>query len=138
MRAKRYTHVPILDEANRVIGVFNESAIFDYLVSKTIIEWTDTIVVAEIMDHCRLDAGHTESFHFIRPGTTEDEMVNALVNVEGEFTRVGGSVRHTKRQSERTPAPDDHHLGRDEWGELKRALHSQRPQYTRRSPERPG
>jgi predicted transcriptional regulator len=88
MRAKRYTHVPILDEANGVIGVFNESAIFDYLVSKTIIEWTDTIVVAEIMDHCRLDAGHTESFHFIRPCTTEDEMVNALVNVEGEFTRV--------------------------------------------------
>lgn len=89
MRAKRYTHVPILDEANRVIGVFNESAIFDYLLSKTIIELNDTMIVTEIMDHCRLDAGHTESFQFIRPGTTEDEMVNALVNVEGEFTRVG-------------------------------------------------
>ena len=89
MRAKRYTHVPILDEANRVIGVFNESAIFDYLVRETIIELTDTMVVAEVMDHCRLNAGHTESFQFIRPGTTEDEMLDALVKVEGEFTRVG-------------------------------------------------
>jgi CBS domain-containing protein len=89
MREKRYTHVPVLDEANRVIGVFNESAIFDYLVSQTIIELNDAMTVADIMDHCSLDAGHTESFRFIRPGTTEDEMLDALVNVEGEFTRVG-------------------------------------------------
>jgi CBS domain-containing protein len=89
MRAKRYSHVPILDEQKRVIGVFNESAIFDYLVSQTIIELTDTMVVDDIMDHCRLDAGHTESFRFVRADTTEDEMLDALVNVEGEFTRVG-------------------------------------------------
>lgn len=89
MRAKRYSHVPILDERKRVIGVFNESAIFDYLVSQTIIELTDTMVVADIMDHCRLDAGHTESFRFVRPDTTEDEMLDVLVNIEGDFTRVG-------------------------------------------------
>lgn len=89
MREKRYSHIPVLDEQNRVIGVFNESAIFDYLVRETIIELTDTTMVAELMDHCRLDAGHTESFRFIRPSTSEDEMLDALINVEGEFTRVG-------------------------------------------------
>lgn len=89
MRTKRYTHVPVLDEGSRVIGVFNESAIFDYLVSQTIIELDDAMLVDDIMDHCRLDAGHTESFRFIRPSTTEDEMLDALINVEGEFTRVG-------------------------------------------------
>lgn len=89
MRDKRYSHVPVLDERKRVIGVFNESAIFDYLVKQTIIELTETMVVADIMDHCHLDAGHTESFRFIRPATTEDEMLDALINVEGEFTRVG-------------------------------------------------
>lgn len=89
MRDKRYSHVPVLDERKRVIGVFNESAIFDYLVKQTIVELTESMVVADIMDHCRLDAGHTESFRFVRPVTTEDEMLDALVNVEGDFTRVG-------------------------------------------------
>lgn len=89
MREKRYSHVPVLDERKRVIGVFNESAIFDYLVKQTIIELTEVMVVADVMDHCRLDAGHTESFQFIRPATTEDEMLDFLVNVEGDFTRVG-------------------------------------------------
>jgi CBS domain-containing protein len=89
MRDERYSHVPILDERKRVIGVFNESAIFDYFVSQTIIELTDTMVVADIMYHCSIDAGHTESFRFIGPGTTEDEMMDALINVEGEFTRIG-------------------------------------------------
>ncbi len=89
MREKRYSHVPVLDERGRVIGVFNEAAVFDYLMSQTIIELNDTIVIGDIMDHCHLDAGHTEEFRFIGPSTTEDEMLDHLINVQGPYTRVG-------------------------------------------------
>lgn len=89
MVEKHYSHIPILDRHGRVMGVFNEAAIFDYLLSQKIILLDDEIIIGDIMEHCRLDAGHTEEFRFIRPGTTEDEMLNYLTNVQGPSTRVG-------------------------------------------------
>ena len=73
MKRRGFSHLPILDGRDAVMGVFNEAAVFDYLwkEAETIIGHATT--VADILPSCRLDAGHTESFVFIRPGTPVDD-----------------------------------------------------------------
>lgn len=91
MRRGGFSHLPVLDGRGAVIGVFNEAAVFDHL-------WADveTIVgrdmtVADIFPHCSLDAGHTESFRFVRPGTPLDDLVAMFLAIESPSTRVGAA-----------------------------------------------
>lgn len=91
MRQGGFSHVPILDEHDAVIGVFNEAAVFDYL-------WADseTIVgrqmeISDILPYCRLDAERTESFRFVRPGTPVDEVVDMFLALESPTTRVAAA-----------------------------------------------
>jgi CBS domain-containing protein len=91
MKRNGYSHMPVLDERDTVIGVFNEAAVFDYL-------WTDaeTIIgrqtrVGDILPHCRLGAGHTETFIFIRPGTLLDDLVRKFRAIDSPTTRVGAA-----------------------------------------------
>ena len=91
MKRGGFSHLPILDERHAVIGVFNEAAVFDHL-------WADTETIVErkmrvedILPHCRLDAGHTETFRFVRPGTLLDDLVGLFVAPESPTTRVGAA-----------------------------------------------
>src|SRR3546814_4054093 len=67
MKRCGFSHVPILDEHDVVIGVFNEAAVFSFL-------WTteETIVgrqmqISDILSHCRLGTNHAERFKFVSP-----------------------------------------------------------------------
>lgn len=91
MKRQGFSHLPILDERGAVIGVFNEAAVFDHL-------WADstTIIgrdmrVEDILRHCRLDAGHTETFRFVRPGALLDDLVGMFVAPASPTTRVGAA-----------------------------------------------
>ncbi len=89
MKKEGFSHVPILDENDAVIGVFNEAAVFDHLWAET-----ETIVgremeISEILPHCLLDADHTETFRFKKPGTKLDELAEIFRAVESSTTRVG-------------------------------------------------
>jgi len=89
MKHSGFSHLPILDERGAVIGVFNEAAVFDHL-------WvgTETIIgrdmkVADILPHCQLDAGHTETFKFVQPGRLLDDLVSMFTAPASPTTRVG-------------------------------------------------
>lgn len=89
MKAGRFTHIPILNDSDAVVGVFNEAAVFEYL-------WrdTETIVgrqmkIGDILDCCRLDSGHTESFRFVRPRAPIDDIVDMFAAVQSPSTRLG-------------------------------------------------
>lgn len=89
MKRNGYTHLPILNEQNAVIGVFNEAAVFDYL-------WTDsetiiarTTPLSEILHHCRLDADHTETFRFVSPRETLDDLADLFSAPQSPTTRIG-------------------------------------------------
>lgn len=89
MKREGSSHISILDERHAVIGVFNEAAVFSHL-------WADTETIigqhmklAEILDHCRLDAGHTERFHFVDPRTPIDLLIEEFIAIETPTTRVG-------------------------------------------------
>ena len=89
MKQGGFSHVPILDEHEAVIGVFNEAAVFDYLWAEA-----ETIVgrqmpISDILQHCRLNTGHTESFRFVKPATPIDDLVDMFRAIESPMTRVG-------------------------------------------------
>ena len=91
MKRGGFSHVPILDELGAVVGVFNEAAVFDCLWAET-----ETIIgremqISEILPHCLLDAGHTENFRFVKPGTLIDDLVEMFRAPESPTTRLGAA-----------------------------------------------
>ena len=91
MKRGGFSHVPILDERDAVIGVFNEAAVFDHLWAET-----ETIVgrqmqISDILPHCRLDANHRETFRFVKPRTPIDDLVEMFLALESPTTRVGAA-----------------------------------------------
>lgn len=91
MKRRGYSHVPILDERDVVIGVFNEAAVFDYLWSQTEIIIGRDMQIADIMDYCRLDANHAEIFKFVSPRTSLEDLVEMFSGVESQNTRIGAA-----------------------------------------------
>lgn len=89
MRTKGYSHVPILDSEGRVLGVFNESAVFDYFCSDDIVDSDPKLLIDQLMQHCRLEAGHTERFEFVGPSQNEDTILKKFLNVQNDKARVG-------------------------------------------------
>ncbi len=89
MKRTGYSHLPILDEEDVLIGVFNEAAIFDYLwhVDEQIV--SRSMAVAEVLPHCRLDAKHTETFAFVGPNTPVHDLIELFRAIETPLTRVG-------------------------------------------------
>jgi CBS domain-containing protein len=91
MKRSGFSHLPILDDGDAVIGVFNEAAIFDFLWSEA-----ETIVgrqmqVKDVLTHCRLGADHTETFTFATPRTLLDDLVEMFLEVKSPTTRVGAA-----------------------------------------------
>ena len=91
MKQHGFSHVPIVDERDAVIGVFNEAAVFDHLWAEA-----ETIVgrrmqISDILPHCRFDAGHTENFKFVKPTTPIDDLAEMFLALESPTTRVGAS-----------------------------------------------
>lgn len=91
MKQNGYSHVPILNEREVVIGVFNEAAVFDslWVESETII--SREMLVSDILQHCQLDANHTEVFRFISPRVPIDDIAEMFLAIESPTTRVGAA-----------------------------------------------
>jgi CBS domain-containing protein len=89
MKATGFSHLPILDDGDRLLGVFNEAAVFDFLWQEPEQIIGRSMTVEAILPHCHLDAEHTETFKFVRPGTSVEELSEMLKAVETPFTRIG-------------------------------------------------
>lgn len=88
MKQKGFSHLPIFDAKGTVIGVFNEAAVFGHLWDEEEKIVGRGMQVADILESCRLNAGHTETFDFVQPPTPTDALVDRFVSV-GNHTRVG-------------------------------------------------
>jgi CBS domain-containing protein len=90
MRSEKFSHIPILNNDGVAVGVFNESAILDYLIASgmsSLIEPEHTL--KEIYKHCVIGADHVETFRFISPRASEEDVADIFLSVTGPFTRVG-------------------------------------------------
>lgn len=89
MKTMAFSHVPILNQDDIILGVFNEAAIFDYFWSDNVIDASRDLTISKILLHCNLNANHTETFRFVRPTTTKDYLVTKFTNLESNSTRIG-------------------------------------------------
>ncbi|OWU78599.1 hypothetical protein ATO5_07390 [Loktanella sp. 22II-4b] len=89
MKRTGFSHLPILDDQNVLIGVFNEAAIFDYLWHDAEQIVSRTMTIQDIFPHCQLDAQHTETFRFVRPYTSVDDLTEMFRAIETPTSRVG-------------------------------------------------
>lgn len=89
MKSGGFSHVPIVGEDDVVIGVFNEAAVFDYLWSESEKIVGRSMLVQEVLPHCRLDANHTETFRFVGPRVPLEDLVELFLALESPTTRVG-------------------------------------------------
>lgn len=69
--------------------MFNEAAIFDYLWCETEQIVSRSMTIMDIFRYCQLDAQHTESFRFVRPGTSVDDLVEIFRAIQTPLTRIG-------------------------------------------------
>lgn len=89
MKKECFSHLPIVDGDFRVLGVFNEAAVFSGLCTDQELILDGSMCVGDMMGSCRLDAGHTETFDFVAMEATKDELLKRFVVIESEFTRIG-------------------------------------------------
>jgi CBS domain-containing protein len=89
MKRTGFSHLPILNDQDILIGVFNEAAVFDFLWREPEQIVARTMTVGDILPHCRLDAQHTEAFKFVPPSTSVDTLTNRFRAIETPLTRVG-------------------------------------------------
>ena len=91
MKLYGFSHIPILDDCEAVVGVFNEASVFDHLWSDSETIIGRNMLVSDIFRHCRLDANHTESFRFVTPRTPLDELGAMFLAIESPTSRVGAA-----------------------------------------------
>lgn len=97
MKSSGFSNIPILDGSDAVIGVFNEAAVFDYLWSESEKIVGRSMLVTEILPHCRLDASHTETFKFVGPRVPLEDLVDMFLELESPTTRAGAASRYAER-----------------------------------------
>lgn len=91
MKVSGFSHLPIVDNRDAVIGVFNEAAVFDHLWGEPARIIERGMLVQHILPHCLLDAKHTETFRFVQPGTLLDDLVRMFIAPDSPTTRVGAA-----------------------------------------------
>lgn len=89
MKQTGFSHLPILDDRDVLIGVFNEAAIFDYLWREPEQIVARSMTIEDILSHCRLGTDRTETFRFVRPNTSVDDLIELFRAVETATSRVG-------------------------------------------------
>lgn len=72
MREKSYTHIPIMD-GKRVIGIFDENALFCYVADHGIVD-LDGLTFKEIIEYLSLDGREMEVFTIHNRQTYVDEL----------------------------------------------------------------
>ena len=71
------------------LGLFNETAVFDYLWSESEKIVGRSMRVEEVLDHSRLDARHTETFKFVGPRVLLEDMIDMFLALDSPTTGVG-------------------------------------------------
>lgn len=89
MKQKGYSHLPILDENDVVVGVFNEAAVFDVLWSQDELIIDRSTLLSDLLEHCKLTDERTEIFRFVKPQTSHDELVKSFRALGSANRRLG-------------------------------------------------
>jgi predicted transcriptional regulator len=89
MKQKGYSHLPILDGDDVVVGLFNEAAVFDVLWSQNELIIDRSTLLSVLLEHCKLTDERTEIFRFVKPQTSHDELVKSFRALGSANRRLG-------------------------------------------------
>lgn len=86
MKKHNYTHIPIYDN-NKLVGIFSENSMFNYLYKNEIIEVDNNIKFKDILDY--VDVSNTEELIlFVSKNTLYDDVVNEFISKFKENERL--------------------------------------------------
>ena len=89
MRRSTYTHIPILDSGKRVIGVFDENSIFDYLADMGIVDIDDDLRFKNLQKYISITDREMEEFVFLKATEYVDELEDMVERAFRKGKRVG-------------------------------------------------
>lgn len=89
MSEKIYTHLPILNNENKVIGVFSENTIFSYLLDEEIIEISKITKFSELQKYLDVNKHLSEIFKFVKRTTTIKEAKKIFEEELKENKKIG-------------------------------------------------
>ncbi len=87
MRSKRYSCIPVVDEQNRVLGVFGEGSIFDYLADEGIVELGSDLSFGDLKDYIDLDGREGALNLFLPHDYPVDRLLNRIESALGAAKR---------------------------------------------------
>lgn len=80
MRAKRYSCIPIVDDENRVLGIFSEGSVFDYLADEGIVELSEELCLDDLKGYTDLDGREDALVLFVPHNYPLDKLLNRIEN----------------------------------------------------------
>ena len=87
MRAKHYSCVPVVDNENRVIGIFGEGSIFDYLADEGIVELSDDLKFQDLEGYIDLDGREGTMNLFLSRAYPVDKLLNRIETAADSMQR---------------------------------------------------
>ena len=78
MREKHYSCIPVVDDELRVIGIFSEGSIFDYLADEGIVELSDTLSFEDLKAYIDPDGREGVLNLFLPHNYLVDKLVNRI------------------------------------------------------------
>ena len=87
MRARRYSCIPIVDDCKRVIGIFSEGSIFDYLADEGIVELSDELSFGDLEGFIGLEGREGCLNLFLPHNYLVDKLVNRIEHAAGTGKR---------------------------------------------------
>lgn len=70
-----YSHIPVLNNKNQLIGVFSENTIFSIYFDKNTILSKDNLILSDIIDYLKIDNHQTECFALVSVNTLASEII---------------------------------------------------------------
>lgn len=88
MREQLFTHIPILKNG-RVIGVFDENSVFNYLAHEEIAGVDENLRFSDISEYLSLESREMEQFMFASMNTSVEKIEDRIENAYRQHRRIG-------------------------------------------------
>lgn len=87
MRAKRFSCIPVIDEEGKVLGIFSEGSIFDYVADEEIVELNDALCFEDLEGYIDLDGREGALNLFLPHNYSVDKLLNRIEDATNAHER---------------------------------------------------
>jgi predicted transcriptional regulator len=103
MMERGYSHVPLLDDNLKVVGVFSENVISAYLLSRQRIDLSQSAKIKEFSSFLGVSSHKNERYAFLSKDTSLEEALKCFQNSKAETGKRLGMIFFTENGKENEP-----------------------------------